>query len=165
MLCIRLIYKKNNNQILAISFQQCSFIILSAHWSLLAFQFIILPLWSALGQYVISENSLVVVCLCSLPLHFVDWWHQQTQWVRPKILLAIEAKWNIVCPGPQPSPPLGLWPRWTVIKQGCAESALHISMPPHSINFFFIYAALWQVFFQWRSQPYVCFCIYISWCA
>lgn len=127
------------------------------------FQFIILPLQSALGQYVISENSLVVVCLCSLPLHFVDWWHQQTHMSQTQDFLAIEAKWNIVCPGPQPSLPLGLWPRWTVIKQGCAESALHISMPPHSI-YFFIYAALWQVFPQRRSQPYACFRIHISWC-
>lgn len=54
------------------------FFIISAHCSLLPFQFIIPPLWSALGPDIIRENSPVVACLCSLPLHFVDWWHQQT---------------------------------------------------------------------------------------
>lgn len=117
----------------------------------------------SLGPYFIRENSPVVACLCSLSLHFVDWWHQQTHMSQTWDFLAIEAKWNIVCPGPQPSLPLGLWPRWTVIKQGCAESALHSSMPSHS-HFLFLFMLLSCHFSsQWRAQPYVCFCIY-PWC-
>lgn len=52
------------------------FFIISARCSLLPFQFIIPPLWSALGPDIIRENSPVVACLCSSPLHFMDWWHQ-----------------------------------------------------------------------------------------
>lgn len=62
-----------------------------------------------------------------------------------EIFLAIEAKWNAVCPGQQPSLPLGLWPRWTVIKQGCAESAPHISAAA-TRTLSFIYAALRWLF-------------------
>lgn len=63
-----------------------------------------------------------------------------------KIFLAIEAKRNAVCPGQQPSLPLGLWPRWAVIKQGCAESAPHISCAASTRTLSFIYAALRRLF-------------------
>lgn len=108
------------------------------------------------------RNPPVVACLRSLPLHFLDWWHRQTHMSQTQdFFLAIEAKWNTVCPGQQPSLPLGLWPRWTVIKQGCAESAPHISMPPCA--HYYLFMPLSSGFFsQQRSEPYVCFCTYTS---
>lgn len=110
------------------------------------------------------SSPVFAVCLCVL-------WkrrHQQQQahMTQTQDFQAVEAKWNVVCLGPQPSLPLGLWPRWTVIKQGCAESALHISSA--SAFTLFLFMLLYSRFFfflpQWRSQPYVCFCIHRLWC-
>lgn len=89
------------------------------------------------------SSPVFAVCLCVL-------WkrrHQQQQahMTQTQDFQAVEAKWNVVCLGPQPSLPLGLWPRWTVIKQGCAESALHISSA--SAFTLFLFMLLYSRFF------------------
>lgn len=153
---------KTYNQTRASLLQQCIFIILSAHWSSLASFHHCGWVWD-LCRYAVSDNSLVLACLCSLSLHSAGRRHHRARVSQTQDFLAVEAKWNVVCLGLQPSLPLGLWPRWTVIKQGYAESALHISTCL-GIRIIFVYVALQRVFSQWRSQPYVCFPISLLWC-
>lgn len=142
----------------ATSFQWCIFIILSAPLSSLAFQLIISPLWSALGPVHIRRQW-EFPCR-RLSLQFVDWRHQQAHMNQTQDFLAVEAKWNVVCLGSWPSLPLGLWPRWTVIKQRCAESALHISSASAFTLFLFMLLS-GGVFFSLEIST-ICLFLYIS---
>lgn len=95
--------------------------------------------WFRRCAWILSvRTALSVDCVCSLSLHFVDPRHQQARVSQTQDFLALEAKWSVVCLGPQPRLPLVLWPRWTVIKQGCAESALHISSASAFMLFLFM---------------------------
>jgi len=91
---------------------------------------------------VVSENSLAVACLCSLWTND----NNKSDTSQTQDFLAVEAKWNAVCLGPRPSPPLGLWPRWTVIKQGRAESTLHLSSAFAFTLFLFMWPSSWGFF-------------------
>lgn len=73
--------------------------------------------------------------------------------------LQFEAKWNVVYLGPRPIPPLGLWPRWMVIKWSGAESALNITSVWVTFTLFCL-----CVFFHPHSLPYVSSCSYPSCC-
>lgn len=105
---------------------------------------------------IFNENALVIYYVCSLSLRFSRSMTTTSLHESGTRFLGVRAKWNIVCLGPPPSLPLGLRSRWTVIKQGCAESALRVFCALAFTLFLFMLIRRGLVFLHRRLKPYVC---------
>lgn len=142
----------------ALHFSTLFVIIVSEHWSSLAcsFKSMTTAVSSCTSCWcVFNENSLVVYYVCSLSLRFSRSMTTTSLHESGTRFLGVRAKWNIVCLGPPPSLPLGLWSRWTVIKQGCAESALCVFCALAFTLFLFVLIPRGFVFLHRRLKPYV----------